>query len=87
MAKINDTRPAGSISVRIAPLMVEVRSFNLEEDTTIGDALSAAGFNEDPEVRITTAGGENQTIADNDAALEDGDLITVISAGKVEAGK
>ena len=86
MARVATAPEASTISVRVAPLMGQVQEFILAEGATVGQALEAAGFNSDSEVRVTTAGGENQTIASNNAILDNGDLITVVASGKVEAG-
>lgn len=86
MARLTESSNESTIKVRIAPIMGEVREFVLPVDTTVEEALRNAGYQENSEVRVTTAAGENQTINSNAAVLDDGDTVTVISSGKVEAG-
>ena len=75
-----------TIKVKIAPLMGEVREFILAAGVTVGEALDNAGYASNSEVRVTEADGNSQTIADNASILEDGDVITVVSQKKIEAG-
>lgn len=86
MVRIPQAATTNTITVKIAPLMGVIKELILEVDTTVGAALTAAGFSENSEVRVTSVDGTSQTIADNDSVLDNGDVITVIASGKIEAG-
>lgn len=87
MARRAERSEPNTIKVKIAPLFGEVKEFVLETDSTVEELLEVSENKSDSEVRVTTADGENQGVIDNDYVLEDGDIVTVISEGKVEAGR
>lgn len=70
-----------TIKIKIAPLFAEVKEYTLPVDSTVEEALNAAGISTDVEVRLAGNGA-----VEMDSILEDGDEITVVSNAKVEAG-
>ena len=73
-------RTVETIKITIAPTFGEVKTISVEEGATVADALRAGGFNEDVEVRINGEG-----TVESDAIVEDGDELTIIAGGKIEA--
>jgi hypothetical protein len=83
MARENNT-PSNTIQVSVAAMMSEIRTYILPDNSTVADALSAAGFPTSSEIRIRTADGNTQNIVSTSAILDDGDFITVIQNSKVD---
>lgn len=81
MARVRRTRQQNTIKVTISPLFGEVKQISLPEDSTVAEALEAAGMATSLEVRINGAG----TVS-TDTVVEDGDELIVMSDKKVEAG-
>ena len=69
------------IKVEIGPLFGEPRTVTVPKDSTVKDVLTGAGYGENVEVRI-----DGEGTVEKDAIVEDGDILTVVSSGKVEAG-
>ena len=70
-----------SIKVTLAPTFGEVKQISVPAESTVEDVLSAGGYSSDVEVRLNGEG-----TVDNDSIVEDGDELTIVSRGKVEAG-
>lgn len=70
------------IKVILIPVGGTTKEVNLKEDSTIEEALSAAGmrYGSDTEVRC------NGDILEADHIVEDGDQLVILSGGKIEGG-
>lgn len=71
----------GELVIKIGSLGGEMKELALEAGSTVSDALSAAGFPEDSEVRCS---GEVYTGTDS---LEDGDRLIVLAGEKIKGGR
>lgn len=74
-------RAVETIKVTVAPTFGEVKQISVPADSTVADVLEAAGYSDSVEVRINGEG-----TVDNDSIVEDGDELSIVSRGKVEAG-
>jgi sulfur carrier protein ThiS len=75
-------RTASVIRVTIVPIGGEVKEVALKEDSTIREAVVAAGFSSSVEVMDNS--GEALNLDD---VAENGDEITILSEGKIEGGR
>lgn len=72
---------AGQVKITVAPTFGEVKQISVPTDSTVADVLEAAGYSPSVEVRINGEG-----VVEPDAIVEEGDELTIVSRGKVEAG-
>ena len=77
-----ESSDAKTIKVSVAPLFAEVKTYTVPEGTNVEELLNKAGQSTDVEIRRE---GDGEIFLDDE--LEDGDVISVVSNSKVEAGR
>jgi hypothetical protein len=87
MARTQEEETSGTIKVKVAPLFGEVKEFVLPEDSTVEKLLEISGNNSNSEVRVITEDGEDQGVVGPSSLLDDGDVVSIVAKGKVEAGR
>jgi sulfur carrier protein ThiS len=73
-----------TITVTIRPVWGETKTLSIPVDSTVEDLLNQNGYNASTEVRLIS--GRSSTVLSNDAILEEGDVIQVVSNKKVANG-